>query len=102
MLVGLVDQETAQRGFLITGIDRFLFPYREGGWRSSDTSPPPTGSLDRNRMVVAGAASRATWALEVDRATTRSTPWSTHRRDVPGVGGLGVDLAGSSASSVRF
>lgn len=33
LLFGLVDQETGERGYLITGEDEFLEPYREGGRR---------------------------------------------------------------------
>lgn len=33
LLFGLVDQETSERGFLITGDDEFLAPFREGGQR---------------------------------------------------------------------
>jgi sigma-B regulation protein RsbU (phosphoserine phosphatase) len=36
LLVSLVDQETGQRGFVITGADRFLAPYRNGQERFAE------------------------------------------------------------------
>ncbi len=37
LLVSLVDQETGQRGFVLTGDEAFLAPYRDGGARFATT-----------------------------------------------------------------
>jgi sigma-B regulation protein RsbU (phosphoserine phosphatase) len=65
LLVSQVDQETGQRGYLLTGDQEFLEPYREGGMHftmtvaelRNDFSSDPGMAAAINR--VAGAA--ATW-----------------------------------------
>ena len=46
LLTALVDQETGQRGYLLTGEDSFLDPYTEGQVRAAE-------ALERLRMLLA-------------------------------------------------
>ena len=65
LLSALVDQETGQRGYIITGQDRFLEPYRSGGARADEL----VAVLER--LFAGDADLRAA----VSRMRSRITAW---------------------------
>jgi serine phosphatase RsbU (regulator of sigma subunit)/CHASE3 domain sensor protein len=65
LLVSLVDQETGERGFLLTGDDAFLEPYRDGGARL-------TASVADLRRDFAGDAGMTT---AIDRVAEAAATW---------------------------
>jgi CHASE3 domain sensor protein len=65
LLVSLIDQETGQRGFLLTGDEGFLEPYRDGGARFTRTLAELRADFadDRgmSRTIDGVAEAAATW-----------------------------------------
>lgn len=65
LLVSLVDQETGQRGFVITGDDRFLAPYRNGQQRFTEHAAALRVALGEDRAMREAldrvAAAAAEW-----------------------------------------
>ena len=65
LLTSLVDQETAQRGYLLTGDETFLEPYDEGRAVSA-------AGMDRLRTLLDGDESRL---AAIDRLRSRVAAW---------------------------
>jgi CHASE3 domain sensor protein len=65
LLTSLVDQETGQRGYLLTGDDSFLEPYTTGAARTAE-------ALERLRMLL---ADRDDLLAGVQRIRSRVSAW---------------------------
>lgn len=72
LLTSLVDQETAERGYLLTGDEAFLEPYEDGRAVSA-------AGIDRLRTLLAGDESRY---AAIGRVRSRISAWQ----------GLGADF----------
>jgi signal transduction histidine kinase len=68
---GIVDQETGQRGFLITGEDSYLDPYRTGGEAITRARAALTTSSGTDPRIAAAVAdfdaALARWRVEAER-----------------------------------
>jgi CHASE3 domain sensor protein len=65
LATAVVDQETGQRGYLLTGRDEFLEPYRDGRRQT-------TASLERLRKLLADDPSAL---AGIDRVSSRISAW---------------------------